>query len=189
METETMSDLRRVGDRGFLARVAHLPSREILGGPGLPQTAMKVFTLAERFAKGMETWAERQASAPDSIWADPEDVPGSDRWFLVGQLLYSTVALDGETGAVYLLPEIGGAPERLNRDLGTFLEFLRAFDAATAACTAEEEEPTPGTDYTEFCAGVGDRLGRALRAVDPEALSETDGIWGNTLFEITEGMW
>ena len=99
------------------------------------------------------------------------------------------MALDGATGAVYLLPEIGGDPEPLNRGLDTFLDYLRAFDAATVECAAEEKEPTPGTDYMEFCAAVGARLGQRLRQVDAEALAVADGIWGNTLFEITEGMW
>jgi hypothetical protein len=183
------AEVCKVGDPRFLARVGHEPTRTLLAEVGLPKAAMKIFTLAERFARGMETWAEHLAAAPESIWADPDAVPGSEQWFLVGRLLYSTVALDGATGAVYLLPEIGGDPERLNQSLDTFLGFLGAFDAATQECAAEEKEPTPGTDYMEFSAAVGARLGEQLRQLDPEALATADGIWGNTLFEITEGMY
>jgi SUKH-4 immunity protein len=179
--------VRRISDPAFLARIGHEPSRVVLEQVGLPRAAMKIFTLAEVFADGMRTWAEQAAADPDRIRSDQVD--GSGDWFLLGRLLYSAVALDPATGVVYLLPEVGGAPERLNQSLDAFVGFLCAFDRATAACVQEEKSRTPGVDYIDFCAGVGEELEGRLLALDAEALADPEGIWGNTLFEISEAMW
>ncbi|MHA6762514.1 SUKH-4 family immunity protein [Streptacidiphilus sp. PAMC 29251] len=181
--------VRRISDPAFLARIGDATSRALLEHVGLPIAALKIFALAEHFVEGMRTWSEQLETEPDSIPPDVDEVPGSGDWFVVGDLLQATVLLDGATGAVYQLSEIGGAPEQLNRDLNAFLGYLCAFEAATAECSREAKARTPGVDYYDFCAAVGEHLKRDLLAIDAEALADEDGHWGNTLFEVSEAMW
>jgi hypothetical protein len=181
--------LHRVTDQRLLAGVADAPSRALLADVGLPDEAMKIFTLAPDFTEGPRTWAEREAAEPGRIVAERTVANGD--WLLLGMLLYSNAALDPETGQVWQLPEVGGPPHLINRSLDAFIGFLCAFEDATRASEREKnkETRTPGIDYTEFCEALGETLEARLREVDAEAVDDEERVWSNTLFEISEAMW
>lgn len=186
--------LRRVTDERVLERIFDAPSREILAVLGLPDRAMRIFTLASDFGEGPRTWAEHEAAEPGAIAADR--TPGSEGWLVLGRLLYSHAALDPSSGGVWQLPEVGGPPRPVNRSLHDFVAFLCAFEEAVQACDHERGRGGVGLgvgvgvdEYREFCTTLGEKLEARLRAVDPEALDDEERVWASTLFEISEGMW
>jgi len=187
--------LRHDGTRGFLT------------GVGLPRTLRDGFidldesVLDGRFPTLPEVYREL-GPVREWSWQQPD---GADHWYVIAHFVGGDVAVDGDSGRVWFLPEWDAPPEPLNSGVDAFAYFMYAFERDRELYSAEradriEDDPDDPRDGIAVFEEAARALARELHAADPTPFTTDDfqgepfpdgfaGPWTQAFEDIAGGMW
>lgn len=149
--------------------ISHGPTQDFLRHVGLPDKPAAWFEVSEEVCDGeLEIGFEEIAEQHPGLSFDPS------HWVNLGGLSYDDIVLDASTGAVYCLPDDGGAPYLLNRSLDAFAYFLYLLEVERPNYDFETGDGT-------FEEGAENRLRARMEAADDTAFSNPESAWTTVL--------
>ncbi|WP_406102625.1 SUKH-4 family immunity protein [Streptomyces sp. NBC_01003] len=102
-------------------------------------------------------------------------------WDVLGQLLYSTIAIDPPTGRIYEFPEGEESYLPLNGDISSFVHALIVLK--------EGERDFKGVKDDSARSAAVERMKQDIRGVDETPFADEETVWSRLFDEISLGMW
>ncbi|MGP3771900.1 SUKH-4 family immunity protein [Streptomyces sp. SDT5-1] len=166
-------------DEAQLAGVTHAETRSFLRDVGLPHQENKWFYLDLGFSGGSVRLGDVHPEIADAFDNLP---PTAADWISLGDIPYDGIAVDGETGIVYCLPDDGAEIYPLNASIHAFAHFL---------CLLEEERKNYDFGAVEEfidTTGAAARLLSRMQESDPTSVGDEDSTWRRMLEYVEEGI-
>jgi hypothetical protein len=162
-------EIVRFTERQLPAGISHEPTRRFLTEVGVPTGRMTEIDAEVDRIRSVAEWPGMDAELVPPHCMD---------LFYLGYLgpVADALCLDGATGAVFKLPEVGGEAELVNSSLAALAHFL--IEVYRAKDLLEQGEPE---DYELPYAKTVERFLYRLEGVDAAACAAEDQYWCVTL--------
>ncbi|MFI0243095.1 SUKH-4 family immunity protein [Streptomyces sp. NPDC016845] len=109
---------------------------------------------------------------------------GCEDWEVLGEFLYSVMAIDPSSGKVYEFPEGEEEFHLIHADVSSLVHALIVLQEAERDFKSVSDRP----DY-EVHAAITEQMKADIVAVDPTPFANEATCWSRLLEEIATGMW
>ncbi|MER5222107.1 SUKH-4 family immunity protein [Streptomyces flaveus] len=110
--------------------------------------------------------------------------PECTEWEILGQLLYSTAAIDPTSGKIYSFPEGEEHYVPLHADVSSLTHSLIVLEKGKRELKELRDDP----EYTMHTV-ITERMTAEISAIDETPLSTAESEWTRIFEEIAMGMW
>ncbi|GLW65251.1 hypothetical protein Arub01_34950 [Actinomadura rubrobrunea] len=185
--------------------LSHEETRRFLAEVGLPKSLKRGYlSLDESALTGeFETLSELYESVGEEEGWTWERPPNADRWYVLGGFFGGEVAVDGETGKVWFVPDWDEAPTPLHSGVDALAYYMYVLERGKNRYSFERassiaDDPADPRDRSDVYREVARELVAELREADPTPFvddasepwsNDFAGPWSTAFFDIAEGTW